>query len=104
MLVIIISESAQDAELKIVYQSPIDIVVEDLKKPIPLVCISSFHGDNRSKYFWEKLGEPTVTFPNSPAVYINEIGLYKCHVSFEAQRLSSRIICVSLSKGMWTLT
>ena len=74
--------------------------VPTLKEAVTLVCLSSTHGlSTGCHYGWEKLGEQATTYPNSPVIFVNQCGLYKCSVQFEARRLSSSIFNVSVELG-----
>ena len=88
----------------ICYQSPEDVKVPTLKETVTLVCLSSTHGlSTGCHYGWEKLGERATTYTNSPVIFVNQCGLYKCSVQFKARRLSSSIFNVSVELGKTTL-
>ena len=92
----------ENGDFTIVYQSDSDIKVSSFQKAIPLICIASTHGADGCNYCWHKLGEPSRKFPNSPAVFVNRIGLYKCDVEFQAIRLSSTVISITVTIGVKT--
>lgn len=92
----------ENGDFTIVYQSDRDIKVSSFQKAIPLIYIASPRGIDGCNYCWHKLGEPSRNFPNSPAVFVNKIGLYKCDVEFRAMRLSSAVISITVTIGVNT--
>ena len=58
------------------WQSPKEVVVNDIKHPVTLYCIYSLH--SIATYKWEKIGEPRRQFKSTPVLYVSEEGLYMC--------------------------
>ena len=85
------------AGLKIVWQSPEEIRVKDVREPVILYCICSLH--SLASYKWEKIGEPQRSFPSTSVLYIREGGLFSCTVESRGQVKKSRLIDVSIEPG-----
>ena len=85
------------------HQSSTTITVKGLRTPLPLFCISSTH--ETTTYTWEKLGQPGVSFPSQPVIYVNEIGLYRCQLtdSFDDTTVESNIISVEVKPGKFNI-
>ena len=83
----------------VAHQSLTTITVKGLKSPLPLFCISPTH--ETTKYTWEKLGQPSVSFPSEPVIYVNEVGLYRCQLTdnFDETTVESNIISVEVKPG-----
>ena len=78
----------------VVWQSPATITVGTLKNSVMLYCIASLHGS--CTYQWANLEDPSVTFPNSPVVYINKGGFYQCTVRYQKQVTQGHVISVEV--------
>lgn len=81
----------------IAYQSPSNIKVDKLHRPIPLICIAIQH--EYATYEWTKLGS-NVSYPSTPVIHINEIGLYQCHVTCGDMNADSMVMSVEVNPGM----
>ena len=79
----------------IAYEIPTDIVVQSFCSAIPICCISSLHG--KCSYHWRKLGEPGVVLPQTPVLFVKNVGLYQCTVACDED---SHVVAVSVAAGM----
>ena len=81
----------------IAYQSLSNIKVDTLHRPIPLICLVIQH--ECATYQWTKLGT-NLSFPSTPAIHINEIGLYQCHVTCGDMNMDSMVMSVEVNPCM----
>ena len=84
-------------DLQILYQSPSEISVSSITHAIPLYCVSSHHCT--SIYHWMKLGESTTSFPSTPVIYVDEVGLFQCKVESGDVAEQSTVIALEVQPG-----
>ena len=63
--------------MRVMYQSPEEVIVQSDGNAIPLYCVASAHCIEY-KYEWQVGGQHTGC--NSPILWINTPGLYRCRV------------------------
>ena len=80
--------------MKILVQSPKDILVKDLLKAVPLVCIANTHGS--CSYNWQCISDRSRKFGSVPVLFVIEPGLYQCSVEFHSKEIKSHCMRVSI--------
>ena len=86
-------------EPQIVVQSPKEIVVNDLLKAVPLVCISNIHAF--CSYNWKCVTERSRKYLSVPVLYVKHPGIYYCIVEYGDEKIESEYINVSLQPGVF---
>ena len=69
---------------QILFQSPKTIIIPDLLKAVPLVCIPNVL-DKDCQYQWKCITQSTKKYSSAPILYVNENGIYHCTVKTDGE-------------------
>ena len=86
-------------EFQVVFQSSSDVVLQSLKRAVPLCCLSSHHSE--STYTWKCLEQPSTQYPSSPILHVKKAGTYKCTVYWGDQQTASHLFVVKCIPGIY---